>query len=98
VALPPVGREDAAGKDDLGAHGNMWGDAIGDSFGAGGLGLSGVGEAEAEKKRRGHRPRRHRHHRSRRWTGTGRASVRGTAGSRARTRCALPRYAKGPPR
>lgn len=26
------------------AQGNMWGDAIGDAFGAGGLGLSGVGE------------------------------------------------------
>src|SRR5690606_27704784 len=29
--------------DDLDARGNMWGDAIGDSFGAGGLGLSGIG-------------------------------------------------------
>jgi len=28
----------------MSARGNMWGDAIGDSFGAGGLGLSGVGE------------------------------------------------------
>ena len=28
----------------LSASGNMWGDAIGDAFGAGGLGLSGVGE------------------------------------------------------
>lgn len=38
----PWGREN--GNDPLSAHGNMWGDAIGDSFGAGGLGLSGVGE------------------------------------------------------
>lgn len=30
--------------DALSASGNMWGDAIGDAFGAGGLGLSGVGE------------------------------------------------------
>ncbi len=30
--------------DPLSARGNMWGDAIGDSFGAGGLGLSGIGE------------------------------------------------------
>lgn len=30
--------------DPLSASGNMWGDAIGDAFGAGGLGLSGVGE------------------------------------------------------
>lgn len=28
----------------LSAHGSMWGDAIGDSFGAGGLGLTGIGE------------------------------------------------------
>ena len=33
-----------AGKDDRTARGNMWGDSIGDAFGAGGLGLSGVGE------------------------------------------------------
>ena len=38
----PWGREQ--GNDPLSAQGNMWGDAIGDSFGAGGLGLSGVGE------------------------------------------------------
>jgi Vault protein inter-alpha-trypsin domain/von Willebrand factor type A domain len=30
--------------DPASARGNMWGDAVGDSFGAGGLGLSGVGE------------------------------------------------------
>ena len=40
----PWGREDSAGNDPLSARGNMWGDAIGDAFGAGGLGLSGVGE------------------------------------------------------
>ncbi len=38
----PWGRDQ--GNDPLSATGNMWGDAIGDSFGAGGLGLSGVGE------------------------------------------------------
>jgi hypothetical protein len=40
----PWGREDSLGADPMSARGNMWGDAIGDSFGAGGLGLSGVGE------------------------------------------------------
>jgi hypothetical protein len=40
----PWGREDSSGVDPMSARGNMWGDAIGDSFGAGGLGLSGVGE------------------------------------------------------
>ncbi len=30
-------------RDPLSASGNMWGDEIGDSFGAGGLGLSGIG-------------------------------------------------------
>jgi hypothetical protein len=40
----PWGREDSLGSDPMSARGNMWGDAIGDSFGAGGLGLSGVGE------------------------------------------------------
>ena len=40
----PWGREDSLGTDPLSARGNMWGDAIGDSFGAGGLGLSGIGE------------------------------------------------------
>jgi pSer/pThr/pTyr-binding forkhead associated (FHA) protein len=40
----PWGREDSLGADAMSARGNMWGDAIGDSFGAGGLGLSGVGE------------------------------------------------------
>jgi hypothetical protein len=40
----PWGREDSLGSDPMSARGNMWGDSIGDSFGAGGLGLSGVGE------------------------------------------------------
>ena len=40
----PWGREDSLGNDPMSARGNMWGDAIGDSFGAGGLGLSGIGE------------------------------------------------------
>ena len=40
----PWGRDDSLGNDPLSARGNMWGDAIGDAFGAGGLGLSGIGE------------------------------------------------------
>ena len=32
----PWGREDSLGNDPLSARGNMWGDAIGDAFGAGG--------------------------------------------------------------
>ncbi len=40
----PWGREDSLGTDPMSARGNMWGDSIGDAFGAGGLGLSGVGE------------------------------------------------------
>jgi pSer/pThr/pTyr-binding forkhead associated (FHA) protein len=40
----PWGRDDSLGNDPLSARGNMWGDEIGDSFGAGGLGLSGIGE------------------------------------------------------
>jgi hypothetical protein len=40
----PWGRDESLGNDPLSARGNMWGDAIGDSFGAGGLGLSGIGE------------------------------------------------------
>ncbi len=40
----PWGREESSGNDPMSARGNMWGDSIGDSFGAGGLGLSGVGE------------------------------------------------------
>ena len=40
----PWGREESSGADEKSARGNMFGDTIGDSFGAGGLGLSGVGE------------------------------------------------------
>ena len=40
----PWGRDDSLGMDDMSARGNMWGDEIGDAFGAGGLGLSGIGE------------------------------------------------------
>jgi len=40
----PWGREESSGQDEKSARGNMFGDSIGDSFGAGGLGLSGVGE------------------------------------------------------
>jgi hypothetical protein len=40
----PWGRDDSLGQDAMSARGNMWGDSIGDSFGAGGLGLSGIGE------------------------------------------------------
>ncbi|MCS6899615.1 MAG: AgmX/PglI C-terminal domain-containing protein [Myxococcales bacterium] len=40
----PWGRDDSLGNDPISARGNMWGADIGDSFGAGGLGLSGIGE------------------------------------------------------
>ncbi|HEX6274196.1 MAG TPA: AgmX/PglI C-terminal domain-containing protein [Polyangiaceae bacterium] len=40
----PWGRDTSLGSDDISARGNMWGDEIGDAFGAGGLGLSGIGE------------------------------------------------------
>jgi hypothetical protein len=40
----PWGRDTSLGQDDMSARGNMWGDEIGDAFGAGGLGLSGIGE------------------------------------------------------
>lgn len=45
VAEPPA---DGA-ESDVDARGNMWGDSIGDSFGAGGLGLSGIGEGGGAK-------------------------------------------------
>jgi FHA domain-containing protein len=45
----PWGRDDSLGTDAVSARGNMWGDSIGDSFGAGGLGLSGVGEGGGGK-------------------------------------------------
>lgn len=37
------------GADALSARGNMWGDAVGESFGIGGLGLSGIGEGGGGK-------------------------------------------------
>jgi Ca-activated chloride channel family protein len=40
---PPAQPGAAAAADPASARGNMWGDAVGDAFGAGGLGLSGVG-------------------------------------------------------
>ncbi len=40
----PWGRDTSLGMDDVSARGNMWGDEIGDAFGSGGLGLSGIGE------------------------------------------------------
>lgn len=40
----PWGRDEALGRDDLSADGNMWGDHIGESYGLHGLGLSGLGE------------------------------------------------------
>jgi hypothetical protein len=40
----PWGGDTSLGTDPLSARGNMWGDAPGESFGAGGLGLSGIGE------------------------------------------------------
>jgi hypothetical protein len=40
----PWGREESSGTDEKSARGNMFGDTIGESYGAGGLGLSGVGE------------------------------------------------------
>lgn len=40
----PWGRDTSSGSDEVSARGNMWGDEIGDAFGAGGLGLSGIGE------------------------------------------------------
>lgn len=40
----PWGRDTSLGQDDVSAMGNMWGDEIGDAYGAGGLGLSGIGE------------------------------------------------------
>ncbi len=45
----PWGRDDSSGQDDKSARGNMFGDTIGDSSGAGGLGLSGIGEGGGGK-------------------------------------------------
>jgi hypothetical protein len=41
----PWGRDDTLGNDPMGARGNLWGDEIGDKFGAGGLGLRASGES-----------------------------------------------------
>lgn len=40
----PWGRDTALGTDEVSARGNMWGEDIGEAFGAGGLGLSNLGE------------------------------------------------------
>ncbi len=40
----PWGRDESLGTDEVSARGNMWGDDIGDAYGANGLGLSGIGE------------------------------------------------------
>jgi hypothetical protein len=45
----PWGRDDSLGNDPLSARGNMWGGEIGDSYGAGGLGLTGVGEGAGSR-------------------------------------------------
>jgi hypothetical protein len=41
----PWGRDFALGSDALSAQGSMWGKDLGEAFGAGGLGLSGIGES-----------------------------------------------------
>ena len=64
----PWGRDDSLGNDPLSARGNMWGNDIGESFGAGGLGLSGHRRGR-RRSWRGHRARRHRHARPRRGHG-----------------------------
>ncbi len=43
-AAAPWGRDGSLGADPPSAKGGMWGHDIGDSFGAGGLGLTGIGE------------------------------------------------------
>jgi hypothetical protein len=40
----PWGRDTALGSDEVDARGNMWGDEIGEAYGAAGLGLTGIGE------------------------------------------------------
>ena len=42
--IAPWGRDDSVGNDPMSARGNLWGNDIGDSFGNGGLGMSGLGE------------------------------------------------------
>jgi len=44
AASKPPKKPASLGSDPLSARGNMWGEEIGDSFGAGGLGLTGIGE------------------------------------------------------
>ena len=43
--VSPFGRDTSLGVDDESARGNMWGDSIGEAFGTGGLGLTGLGES-----------------------------------------------------
>jgi hypothetical protein len=45
----PFGRDFTLGTDHVSANGNMWGDEIGEAFGAGGLALSGIGEGAGGK-------------------------------------------------
>ena len=45
----PWGRDDSLGADAFSARGNMWGDAPGEAFGSGGLGLSGIGDGGGGK-------------------------------------------------
>lgn len=45
----PATPEPAAGPDAPSARGSLWGDSIGDAFGAGGLGLTGIGEGGGGK-------------------------------------------------
>lgn len=40
----PWGRDDALGRDALSSNGNLWGTDVGEGFGSGGLGLTGLGE------------------------------------------------------
>ncbi len=40
----PWGRESSLGNDPFSARGNMWGDELGEAYGAGGFGLTGIGE------------------------------------------------------
>ncbi|MDI1448666.1 VIT domain-containing protein [Polyangium sp. 6x1] len=40
----PWGRDDSLGNGPTSATGNQWGNTIGDAYGAGGLGISGIGE------------------------------------------------------
>jgi hypothetical protein len=40
----PWGRDESLGTDEVSAQGNMWGDTLGDAYGAGGFGLSGIGD------------------------------------------------------